>query len=505
MKEWVKKFNHFIWCLILILFITISLLMVVYDEFLTEKLAVINSLIIWFLCILILVKSTVLGIFSPVTVYLLLLGVFHLGLVVPNAIGIEINFEMSWIFSQYLPKAIALCAVAFSSYTFGVILSTKKTYHHGKWQNSKYEKRNVSSIKSELKILFYGGILIGFIGLIMLFMGVSTLELFTMDYGESFAIRMTRDPRLFGVGYLFTLIGMVITGVGSSRNQIRWVCIVSIAFLLPIYFYGFRGHVTVYLISFLLIWNLKESYVGRRVAILGLVAVVLLSPAIKMVRSSTDLSLIEGIKNTNPISFFLEAGGSIKPLIETINEIEYYNSGYWYGKSYAIAAFRIIPNLWPEWEKGKIDYVTPSAWITRRVDPWIYARGGGLGYSAIAEPYLNFGLIGVIGFFIAIGYFLERYEHAIINRPKSLAIFISFCAALFWTTRNDFTEFLRPAIWSWIYISTICFLGQRLLYKRQDFSLYSSFEADSKITKEHTTKISLKNSISTHNIKNRFY
>ena len=110
----------------------------------------------------------------------------------------------------------------------------------------------------------------------------------------------------------------------------------------------------------------------------------------------------------------------------------------------------VIPNLAMEWQGGSyltIAELPPSRWVTRIVEPWIYQRSGGLGFSAVAEPYMNFGAPGVALYFLALGFGLVRFGTAAQESPTRLAIWAMALGPLIWTARNSFTVFVRPAVW----------------------------------------------------------
>src|SRR5262249_15673015 len=67
---------------------------------------------------------------------------------------------------------------------------------------------------------------------------------------------------------------------------------------------------------------------------------------------------------------------------------------YDWGHSYWVTSTTLMPNLcWdehPALPKG-----SPSFWLSWTIDPYTAHQGGGLGFSFIAEAYLNFGFWGV--------------------------------------------------------------------------------------------------------------
>jgi hypothetical protein len=152
--------------------------------------------------------------------------------------------------------------------------------------------------------------------------------------------------------------------------------------------------------------------------------------------------------SSGPFAAIAEMGGSIRPLVHTLVLME--TEDLRWGYTYALAARMLVPNLALDWQGGgyrPIEELPPSHWVTRIVEPWIYARHGGLGFSAVAEPYMNFGTPGVVVYFIVLGFGLVRFDIGATASPARLAVWAMVLGPLIWTARNSYTVFLRPAVW----------------------------------------------------------
>jgi oligosaccharide repeat unit polymerase len=422
------------------------------------------AFITWCLCIFYIVSTTEKGIFSLASMYLLLLGLFHLGLVVPYYLSVELDYYPNWLSSPYLSTALAMCAAACSFYTAAVCFAQIKEKSKLKFKLIK--KTNPKIMNRSINPLLYGGLGLNLCGLALIIVGTLQLGLHSIGYGESFDIRMSKDPRLFGTGFLFLFMGAIISVAASNRRRMPWVILITLLPAIPLFFYGFRGPVIVYFVSILLIWYKHDPKLAKKIAIAGFLSVMILSPAVQVARNSSQLSLANAFKDLHPLGFFTEAGGSIRPLVGTIMEIEYFHSNHWWGGSYLYGIYQIIPNISLTWYGQPDSKIKPPAhWITSRTEPILYARGGGLGYSGVAEPYLNFGLPGVIFFFSGLGYFLIKLERKFQEDPYKLAVLMCSYAALLWTTRNDFTNFIRPTIWAWVFVYFLYFMASRKIVR----------------------------------------
>ena len=160
--------------------------------------------------------------------------------------------------------------------------------------------------------------------------------------------------------------------------------------------------------------------------------------------------------SVNILDVPIEMGQSIRPLIETESRIG--PTDYRHGKTYLIALKSIIPNLALRWQASTtevLDDLPPNLWITALADPWTYKNYGGMGFSAIAEPYMNFGVAGVVGYFLLLAYALVRLEQVSIRSSYALATWGLILGPLLWTTRNDSSNFFRPVVWGLLFLGVL--------------------------------------------------
>jgi oligosaccharide repeat unit polymerase len=78
--------------------------------------------------------------------------------------------------------------------------------------------------------------------------------------------------------------------------------------------------------------------------------------------------------------------------------------------------------------------------------PESFLAGAGTGYSAVAEPYFSFGLLGVVAWFLILGAFLARMDLANLKLSYHWLVFAAF---FYWhllvTCRNSFGVFTKPS------------------------------------------------------------
>jgi oligosaccharide repeat unit polymerase len=392
--------------------------------------------------------------------YFTLLGFVHLGLVTPWALGIYDVSRVPWFATYGLSPALASVTYSILAYQTGLIVAVVVS------QDVKVShKPNGPNLEN--RKLFLVGSCLSFSGAVMFVVGLIGLDpagYFRLTYSDTFRLRAESDPRFFGSGITLVLIGLSLAMAGAPRRRFAAVFWGSGLWCLLLFYLGFRGPA---LIAALIVCAvaLKKGVLFPR-WLLGLTAalVLLAVPIIRVIReqpinersfgiSVSDFSLLDGPA---------EIGSGIRPLVETCSFID--QGSYRYGRTYLLGLKGILPNLAVRWEApsaGSIDSLPPNHWITAVADPWSYENYGGIGFSAVAEPYMNFGIVGVISYFFLLALILVHLEQVSIRSSEALASWAVFLGPLLWTTRNDFTNFFRPAVWGLLCIGAVLYFSRR--------------------------------------------
>ena len=125
------------------------------------------------------------------------------------------------------------------------------------------------------------------------------------------------------------------------------------------------------------------------------------------------------------------------------------------GIGYLYSLLAVIPNIF--WDiHPVISHGTPSDWLAQEVNPYLLESGGRMGYSFIAESYLNFGWFGII-FLAVIGFLLARLVLWAIKskEPAKMAMLASFTSFFLFYARSEFYTIVRSLVW----YSLIPYLG----------------------------------------------
>jgi len=154
----------------------------------------------------------------------------------------------------------------------------------------------------------------------------------------------------------------------------------------------------------------------------------------------------------DPVSGFLSSMSSpYQTLMETVKvvpDIEGYHRGGDYLGSLVVAVpFRSI--IFP-FIGAEIQRRPPSQWVLLFLHP---GRNAGPGYLQVAEAYLQFGAIGVVGLYLIFGWGLTRLWRSMTSKaldPRVLAFaLIVMMETLLWV-RNSSTLVVRAVAWGWI-------------------------------------------------------
>jgi hypothetical protein len=386
--------------------------------------------------------------------YLALSGLFHLGVVVPWALGIYDISHTPGFSPHGLSRALGLITYSIVVYQVGLFVALRG----GKYQ---WIATPEGGQKLENSGIFAAGSLLFLAGAAMFVIGVIQLESISygrLTYSETFRLRAESDPRFFGTGVIVAFIGLCLTAAGAPRRLMRVTYVYVGLWLSALFYLGFRcpaltGALLVYIVA--LKKGIRFPKWGPWAAV-GLLLVTV--PIVRIVREEPlDLqSLGTSLREINLLDGPAEVGSAIRPLAETIDIIG--PGTYRYGRTYLAAIRGIFPNLALRWEApttGSVDDLPPDHWITAIVDPWSYKNHEGIGFSGIAEPYMNFGIAGVVVFFFVLAVLLVRLDQVSIRTPYGLASWALVIGPLLWTTRNDFAEFFRPVVWGLLCLASI--------------------------------------------------
>ena len=197
----------------------------------------------------------------------------------------------------------------------------------------------------------------------------------------------------------------------------------SLAFVIPSFLQGDRSKSIFFILVVLMILNGWKTKVKKIYIVIAILLVPILVVAPRVYRQSQDgLSSVglTAFSVTNVVETFTKEDTAMAPTLAILLENLGTNIPYQYGKSYLNLVAKPVPrSLWP----GKpIEFDTQMMII---LFPTYAASGVGFAFSAISEPLVNFGLTGVLVFFIGLGIFNRRNYEKLISKKTSISIFLN--------------------------------------------------------------------------------
>ena len=151
---------------------------------------------------------------SPAMVYLYVFGVFHLGLVVPWGLGLDIGAAPSWLRDSSLGEALFLIVAALMSYWAGAALAVWK------WPGG---ARPTQRGSYDNNILAWSGLAVFLAGCGMFLWGAWTIgfdRLSSANYFEIYKLTNWYDPRFFVTSLTVAPIGLYLMAAGAPRRRL---------------------------------------------------------------------------------------------------------------------------------------------------------------------------------------------------------------------------------------------------------------------------------------------
>jgi len=220
------------------------------------------------------------------------------------------------------------------------------------------------------------------------------------------------------------------------------------------------------------VWVKMGRKLRTMVAVGGLTFILIAIPSVRYLRalgayeSLTAADITKSIERAHVSDVFVELGAT-SGIVAYVMKWVPAEEAYRYGRTYVKAIANSIPNF--GFSKGVSDRseikgthasrndllsLSASDWFIYRYNAWMFRTGGGSGFSAVAEPYLNFGVPGVVVVFFFIGLFVGKLDA--VRIAYNPTVFLLSCVML-WplmkTVRNDFTAFLKPVLFQLIILA----------------------------------------------------
>lgn len=393
--------------------------------------------------------------------YILSLLLFHLS--VPLMLAMGLVEDVSWTagqFSRWVAKAGWVLILALGSYGVGASLSL-------------FSQRTVTGIASPrdpvalrsmqfVQWQAYGLLLASLVFFVFALMSYGNL----LEYKRQELYASGADSRglkVFMMLFPGAVMAFAVAAVERKGKLIGYGLVVfsMVLFMLA----GYRSAALFSGLVGAVVWVKSGRNIPTIIAV-SIIFVVLVSISIvgifRQLGSYDELGaneLKESYEKSSIERSLLEMGQALGVSAHVFRLVPAEN-GYIYGSSYLKAISEMVPNIGYSMDRSDgrgglgdnlkmgqdvVSQMAPSDWLTYKIKRDQFDIGGGVGFSTLAEPYLNFGIFGVVGFFVILGYSLIRFDKVDLLYNKYAFI---FAVAMIWplmrTVRNDFSNFLKP-------------------------------------------------------------
>jgi oligosaccharide repeat unit polymerase len=394
------------------------------------------------------------------TAYIISLSVFHLGHIISHSVGwFSVQHLVAGSMTNFFQRAGWYCILALGSIGVGGAVGLK------------ISAAPTNRIEPDPKIIERNLSATYWIGLGLLAASIVSLVLVVIKVGNIFVFSRTEifagigDTRGFGFFLLVAPSANILLVCGArTKGEKLFSYSLAILTFFSLLFLGYRSSALFSALIGVIVWTKLGKKVPILVAAAAVIFVLISIPAVRYLRALgpyQDISreeIIHSLKESEVKDVFSEVGG-VAGIVAYVLKWVPAEDPYRYGQSYWLALADAIPNVGLNQKKSKrskfrkkivinkkmLRKMTPSDWFIYRTNKWMFESGGGSGFSAIAEAYLNFGLPGVICFFSIIGFLLCRLDQVDLRMHAKTLI---FSGAMLWpllkSVRNTIGVFMKP-------------------------------------------------------------
>jgi oligosaccharide repeat unit polymerase len=382
--------------------------------------------------------------FHPYVLFLLAATLFNAGLALLQALGLTQELLASYPPDLVL-RSLQLVFAALAAMHFGALLAVSSGY-----------RRDASEAPDSDVALRIAGCALLAISLLPLAVKLHAIVEIVASGGymalyqrgiaaAGASSAMSAAADLVLPGSFFMLAG------SAGRPRYRTVALAVLAtYSATMLYAGWRALSLMPLVSAAWLWERTIFRIPR--ILIASAAVIVVGVVVPVVRATRGLSASERASSSYSdlaelpaVAGVEEMGGTIETVALTVELVPAYRP-YDFGRGYAYALLTIMPSLFwsphPSVARG-----IPSVWLTETVDPFVADQGGSLGFSFVADAFLNFGALGVPLFALLMGFAIVRLCQWAEGSTARLATVATFIPWLLFCARSELDFLPRPLVW----------------------------------------------------------
>jgi hypothetical protein len=408
-------------------------------------------------CVFVLMFAWILGtsyavrgtLFEPYGLFMLAAGIFNGGQQLLEVFGQNANGILGGrVAPETVLEAVYLVTVSFGFMHWGALIAFRR-----RPAAEDRLRAGASGRSRAVRLVGWTLLAVAIVPTLMFFKLSVTV---VMDYGYMGLYRNGGQNAIVQVlsSFLIPSTVFLLTGSGAHKGA-RWVALGVVgAHAALCLFLGSRGAAAMGCVAMAWAYDRSVHRIPRKQIAVGVIVALIVFALVRETRTTGGqwrLSLAEQYATLTTLedpltSSIAEMGHSLVTVTHTLSLVPS-SRDYDWSASYLYALSTILPNL--GWEvHPSVTHGLLADWLVRTVDPTIAATGGGLGFSFIAEAYLNFGWFGGPLWLGILGYLLCRlFLLADSVDPAKHALIASFLSFFLYFARGESATVVRGLVW----------------------------------------------------------
>lgn len=345
-------------------------------------------------------------------IYVFTLYLFHFGFTFAAWRGVaEIDrLSLIWVKNENTSAAYGLSLIGLGVTVISAVLSTRKR------EQIRTDKTVQQSYTVLGSVFFWSGGLL-FLATAVLHRGIGFASSGYVEFLDG-------APALpLSIAFLLSGFGAVLFFGFADKFEMNWTSVFGCFLMVVMLRIGFRGEVMMPAVAVLALRSIRGfAPNGRRTALLFL-ATLSMIPFLRNIRSSEASQF--SFRLLDPTTGAAELGFTIRPVAVAFRWTQAEpRSGVTY--------FETISRGLSNFGLAEGDTIPLNAQVIQEAGP--------IGFSPIAEAYLNFGVVGVFLWSIVVMLALESLERFAEKSTHNLALAALVLAVLIYQVRNTFTQ-----------------------------------------------------------------
>lgn len=395
--------------------------------------------------------------FDPYIIFLIVVFLFHGGQAFLETFHYNHNGILDGVFSSNtILNTLWLVIIGISIFHFGALISASN--QRNRLVGNKQYATSTASYAKDLRIVGYTLLFVSLVPSFLVISGVIDLVM-TSGYSAVFVQESSYgiDSALQLLAAFLMPASLFLLAGSKYRSAGLLISLVTISsYVVSQLFIGSRLYATMPLIAYVWVWHrCIKRLPGTIIFGGGCILLFVVFPLIRFTRgiAGGERLSFQFLSNTffsidNPVTAIMyEMGTSLNTVAYTLDLVPEMRD-FDMGISYLYAISTVMPNLF--WAvHPAIAHGTYGEWLIWTVNQYIAFRGGGIGFSFIAEAYINFGWYGAPVILGIMGYLFGRFTlwGNKSNNPAGIATLASFLAFILFFARGESISSFRPIVW----------------------------------------------------------